>query len=253
LKRTFLWTTALAYRSVEIIRALLHALMEDPTMTQNAHTGSHNNRKTSSNDNSHNRSNGGFEMVVLAASAGGINALGEILSALPDDFPIPVAIVQHRSAKLPSLLARVLGRRTKLGVKTAIEGERLHPGTVYLAPPDKHLVIRPDQTLMLSDGHKIRYVLSSANPLFTSAAEAFHGRVIAVVLTGGDADGTDGVQSVKAAGGVVIAQNQATSEHFAMPKSAIATGCVDYVLPLEYIAPTLLRLVKRGHKMKLEV
>jgi two-component system chemotaxis response regulator CheB len=134
-------------------------------------------------------------------------------------------------------------------VKDAVEGEQLQAGTVYVAPPDKHLRITLAHTIALSDGHRIRHVLSSANPLFSSAAEVFRSRVIAVVLTGGDSDATDGVQTVRQAGGVVIAQDQTTAEQFGMPRSAIDTGCVNYVLPLDEIGPALLQLLKRGqHK-----
>ena len=113
---------------------------------------------------------------------------------------------------------------------------------MYLAPPDLHLTVHRDDTFGLSDGRKIRHVRSSANPLFESAAEAFGGRVVAVVLTGGDRDAPDGVQSVKTYGGTVIAQDEPTSVHFNMPRSAIETGCVDWVLPLEKIAPILVDL-----------
>jgi two-component system, chemotaxis family, protein-glutamate methylesterase/glutaminase len=186
---------------------------------------------------------GRYDLVAIAASAGGIEAIGTVLNALPSDFPVPIAIVQHRTANPPNLLARVLARRTTLAVKTAEQNEVMRPGTVYLAPPDLHLTVRSDRSASLINGGKIRHVLSSANPLFSSAAEALGGRVIAVVLTGGNRDATDGVQSVRMGGGVVLAQDEATSEHFAMPRSAIATGCVDRVLPLGDIAPTLIGLV----------
>ena len=182
-------------------------------------------------------------LVVMAASLGGVEALSEILSGLPPDFPAPIAIVQHRTARLPNFLAEVLGYRSRLSVKNATEGESLLPGIVYIAPPDHHLFINPDATLSFRDGRRIRYVLSSANPLFESAAAAFPGRVIAVVLTGGGSDATDGVQSVKESGGIVLAQDASTAASYAMPRSAIATGDVDMVLPLEQIAPTLVRLV----------
>jgi len=184
-----------------------------------------------------------YKLIVLAASAGGVQALGKILSTLPADFPVPLAVVQHRSAKPPHLLSRVLGRKTALTVKNAESGEPMRAGTVYLAPPDQHLVVKTDHQLGLTDGRKIRHLRSSANPLFSSAAEAFKDQVIAVVLTGGDADATDGIQDVKAAGGTVIAQDETTSEQFAMPRSAIATGCVAYVLPVDEIGPAILRLV----------
>jgi two-component system chemotaxis response regulator CheB len=100
-------------------------------------------------------------------------------------------------------------------------------------------MVDADLRVALADGRKIRGVLSSANPLFESAARALPSRVIAVVLTGYDRDGTDGVQAVKRSGGIVIAQDEATSESFGMPRSAIETGCVDRVLPLQEIGPAL--------------
>jgi two-component system chemotaxis response regulator CheB len=187
-----------------------------------------------------------YDLVVMAASYGGVQALREVLGGLPADFPVPVAIVQHRSANPPNLLAKVLGRSTPLAIKTAEEGETMRPGTVYLAPPDLHMYIQSGGVCHLSDGRKIRHLRSSANPLFDSAASVFDGRLIAVVLTGSARDATDGVQAVKARGGMVIAQDKATSAAFGMPGSAIATGCVDRVLPLEEIGPALRRLVEAG-------
>ncbi|HEX6900756.1 MAG TPA: chemotaxis protein CheB [Thermoanaerobaculia bacterium] len=189
----------------------------------------------------------GFGLVTVAASAGGLAALKEILGALPADFPAPVAVVLHRTVNPPNLLPQVLSRWTSLRVKTAEEGERLRPGTIYVAPPDQHLLIGPDGICALIDGHqRILYLLSSADPLFSSAADVFQGSLIAVVLSGGGHDATGGVQAVKAKGGVVIAQDQATSQAFGMPGSAIETGCVDHVLPIQEIGPALLRLTGRG-------
>ena len=127
-----------------------------------------------------------YDLVVMAASYGGIHALREVLGDLPADFPVPVAIVQHRSAAAPNRLPQVLGRYTPLAVKIAEEGETMRPGTVYLAPPDLHLYVQRGGVCHLADGRKIRHVRSSANPLFDSAADTFKGRVIAVVLTGSD-------------------------------------------------------------------
>jgi two-component system, chemotaxis family, protein-glutamate methylesterase/glutaminase len=181
-------------------------------------------------------------LVVMAASAGGVQALQKVLSGLPRDFPLPIAVVQHRTGNPPNLLARVLGRHTALTVKNAEDGERMRAGTVYLAPPREHLVVRPDESLALINGRKIRHLRSSANPLFASAAQVYGDRVIAVVLTGGDRDATDGVQTVRQHGGIVIAQDEATSAMFAMPRAAIQTGAVHTILPLPDIAPELLRL-----------
>jgi two-component system chemotaxis response regulator CheB len=187
-----------------------------------------------------------FDLVVMAASAGGVRAFESLLSGLPADFPLPIAIVQHRSSAHPNLMARVFSRHTRLRVKTAEQGERMQPSTVYLAPPEHHLVVDSDLRLSFVNGRKIRHVHSSANPLFESAARALPGRVIAVVLTGYDSDATDGVQAVKLSGGTVIAQDETTSERFNMPHSAIGTGCVDRVLPLPEIAPALVALAESG-------
>ena len=189
---------------------------------------------------------GHYRLVTMAASAGGVRALGRVLSELPEDFPAPIAIVQHRSAKDPNLMARVLSRHTALAVKTAEEGDELHAGTVYLAPPEWHLRVGPGRRFALADGRRIRHVLSSANPLFESAARELDGRVIAVVLTGYGRDGTDGVQAVKLSGGTVLAQDEASAEHFDMPRSAIETGCVDRIVPLPHIAAELRRLIQRS-------
>lgn len=186
---------------------------------------------------------GPFELVLIAASAGGVPALREFLAKLPSTFPVPIAVVLHRTQAQPIRLAQTLGRASALPVKTAEQGEPLREGTVYLAPARQHLVVRPDRTFHLMDGHKIKYVHSSANPLFESAAYALDGRVVAVVLTGSGTDGTNGVQTVKGMGGVVLVQDPATTAYATMPLSAIGTGAVDRVLPLELIAPELVKLV----------
>lgn len=188
---------------------------------------------------------GGFELALIAASAGGIPALRDFLAQLPASFPIPIAVVLHRTQTQPVRLAQVLSREAHLMVKTAVEGEPLRRGVVYLAPPRQHLVVRANRTFHLMDGHKIKYVHSSANPLFESAAYSLDGRVIAVVLTGSGTDGTNGVQTVKGMGGVVLVQDPASSAYATMPLSAIGTGAVDRVLALEKIPPELLRLVTK--------
>jgi two-component system, chemotaxis family, protein-glutamate methylesterase/glutaminase len=189
-----------------------------------------------------------YQMVAVAASAGGVAALSEVIGSLPPGFPLPVVIVQHRTARLPHLLGPLLARRTHLRVKTVEEGEPLQPGTVYVAPPDLHVVVSADRTLRLHNGTRIRHVLSSANPLFESAALATEGAVIAVVLTGSGHDGTDGVQAVKAAGGFVVVQEPSTAEYRGMPSSAVAAGAVDEVLPLARIGPRLCALAAEARE-----
>ena len=187
-----------------------------------------------------------YDLIAFAASAGGLDALTRILAALPATLQVPIAIVLHRTAHQPQLLPRILGRATARRVKAAEDGEPLRPNTVYVAPPDLHLIVRPDHTLQFSDGQRIKFVLSSANPLLESAARVLKDRVIAVVLTGGGSDGTDGVQAVKQVGGIVIAQTPEEAECAGMPTAAIKTGAVDYVVPLDDIAALLTRLTARG-------
>ncbi len=182
-------------------------------------------------------------IIVLTASAGGLKAISQILSNLPQDFPAPIVIVQHISPRHPSMMAEILGRRTLLQVKQAEAGDRLNPGTVYIAPPNQHLLINKDNTLSLSNTEKVRHVRPAADVLFQSAANSFLKQVIAVVLTGMDGDGAAGVEVVKQMGGIVIAQSEATSDFYSMPKAAIDTGVVDYNLALDAIAPALLNLV----------
>jgi two-component system, chemotaxis family, protein-glutamate methylesterase/glutaminase len=182
-------------------------------------------------------------IIVIASSAGGIEALITILHGLPEDFPAPIVIVQHRPAERESSLVSILRRKTKLHVKDAVANETLHPGTVYLARPDEHLMVTDDLCFRYTNGRRIHHPRSSANPLFESAAECYGKNAIALVLTGMDSDGTDGVQAIRAHGGVVIVQDKTTSEHFDMPHSAITTGVVDHILPLSEIGPMLSRLV----------
>ncbi len=185
-------------------------------------------------------------LVVMAASAGGIAALSKVLGMLPADFPVPIAIVQHRTPAVPSMLIDILQRSTPLEVRPAQEGDVMRRGTVYVAPAHLHLVVQPDRTLGFMDGRRIRGTLSSANPLLESASAALGPGVIAVVLSGAGLDATDGVQSVRAGGGVVIAQHPETAEFSGMPLSAIKTGDVDLIVHLEDIASTLVSLVGTG-------
>jgi two-component system chemotaxis response regulator CheB len=183
------------------------------------------------------------DLVVVAGSSGGMEALHTICRALPADFMGTIAIVQHRMAVHAGLLAELLAGWTTLAVCDATEGAVLQPGTIYVAPPDKHMTITLARTIALIDGVRIKHVFSSADPLFESAALAYGDRLTAVVLTGHDGDGTAGTVAVRLHGGTTIAQDPDTAACASMPRSAIATGAVDYVLPLEAIAPMLVTRV----------
>jgi two-component system, chemotaxis family, protein-glutamate methylesterase/glutaminase len=187
-----------------------------------------------------------YQIVVIAASAGGIEAISTVLGALPSTYPIPIAVVQHRAKGPTGMLGAILGRATSLRVKDADSGEALRAGSVYLAPGDTHLAITGERIVLLTAGPKVCFARPSADVLFGSAAEVYGCGVIAIVLTGGNNDATDGALLVRQAGGIVIAQDRMSSQQFSMPGSAIAAGAVDLVLPLSEIGPWLISLAGRG-------
>lgn len=187
-----------------------------------------------------------ISIVVVASSAGGLNALMTMLGDLPEGFVAPVALVQHLDPKHRSLLPEILGRVTKLHVKAAEDGDLLAGGWVFVAPPDRHLVVGADGRLSLSRSEPVHFLRPSADVLFESAALAFGDRVVGVVLTGTGADASLGTQAIHERGGTVIAQDKESSEYFGMPGAAIGTGGVDHVLPLKSIATALVQLVASG-------
>jgi two-component system chemotaxis response regulator CheB len=187
-----------------------------------------------------------FDVVGLAASAGGLTAISRILSALPADFPAAIVVVQHLDPRHRSLMANILSRRTLLQVKQAEEGDSLSPATVYIAPPTRHLLVNPDGTLSLSQSELVHFVRPSADLLFESVAASYRHCAIAVVLTGTGSDGAMGVQAIKKMGGTVISQDKESSEFFGMPSAAIQTGAVDFVLSLDEISSALVTLVMKG-------
>jgi len=186
-----------------------------------------------------------YPVIAMAASAGGLKALSVILSGLPADFPAAIAIVMHLSPDHESILAEILNSRTELEVRQAQTGDLLCQSCVFVAPPNHHLFVANDGRLKLSSptAEKVHYARPSAEPLFVSVADVYKRNAIAVVLTGGDGDGSFGVQIIKDQGGKVIAQDRPTSQDFSMPETSIKTGDVDFILPLDQIAPKLIELV----------
>ena len=184
-----------------------------------------------------------YHVVVVAASAGGLSALASVLEKLPAEFPLPLGIVQHLDPHHQSMLAAILGRRTPLRVIEARDHDSMVRGHAYVAPPGMHMVIGPAFDVQLTHTAPVHFVRPSADVLFESAARSC-GPVIAVILTGSGSDGAAGAAAVRATGGVVIAQDQATSAFFGMPQAAIDSGVVDYVLPVEKIGAALIELTR---------
>ena len=183
-----------------------------------------------------------FDVTAIASSAGGLAALTRVLSSIDASYPASILVVQHLDPRHESLMADILSRRTGLTVTQAEAGVAIEPGTVYIAPPDKHLLANHDRTLSLTQSELVHFVRPSADLLFESVAAAFRERAIAVVLTGSGRDGAMGVVAIKKMGGTVIAQDESSSEFFAMPSAAIETGQVDFVLPLDEIPGALVSL-----------
>ena len=193
-----------------------------------------------------------FDAVTIGASAGGVEALHEVVGTLPAGFAAAVLIVQHLDPRHKSVLAYLLGRRARLPVKQAIHDEAIRAGTIYVAPPDMHLLVANGR-LELSHSQLVHFTRPSIDLLFESVAGAYGDRAIGVVLTGSGIDGATGIKAIKGVGGTTIVQDPARSAHPGMPQAALATGCVDYRLPLEEIGPAIVQLVGPGTSEQVKV
>jgi two-component system chemotaxis response regulator CheB len=172
-----------------------------------------------------------------------MDALRAIFSTLPKNFPLPIAVVQHRYRTSNEGLPAFLRRHTKLDVVDTTDKEWIKPGTVYLAPANYHLLVERGE-LSLSVDEAVAHSRPSIDVLFESAADAYGPAVIAVVLTGANADGARGAKRIKSRGGFVLVQDPATAESPAMPQAAIDATPVDRILPLDRIGPFLVELCR---------
>lgn len=181
------------------------------------------------------------DIVVVGASAGGIEAVRVLVVSLPADFAASVFIVVHTSPEAPSMLADILDRSGRLPAITPNDGERIRPGTVYVAPPDRHLLIEPNR-VRITRGPKENRFRPAVDPLFRSAAQTYGPRAVGVILSGYLDDGTAGLWTVKQLGGTAVVQDPADAVVPYMPLNAMTHVQVDYCLPVEEIAPLLVRL-----------
>ncbi len=193
-----------------------------------------------------------FPVIAMAASVGGLNALSVVLGGLPADFPAAIASVMHLSPVRKSILVGILNTRMSLKVMRAHTGDILGPARVFIAPPNHHQSFAQGGRLKHSSAaaKKVHHARPSAEPLFASVAAVYQRNTIAVVLTGGDGDGSFGVQIIKDKGGVVIAQDRPASQDFTMPETSIKTGDVDFSLPWNEIAPKLIDLAGAGQETR---
>jgi two-component system chemotaxis response regulator CheB len=178
-------------------------------------------------------------IVVVGASAGGVEALAQLVRTLPAGLPAPVCIVLHIPADAPSLLAQILDRDSTLPVAHAQDRQLWENGRIYIAPPDRHLLVADDGTLHVARGPRENRHRPAVDPLFRSAAMVFGPRAIGVILSGTMDDGTAGLISIKERGGTAIVQDPAEALYPGMPQSAIDHARVDHVVPLNAIGALL--------------
>ena len=183
------------------------------------------------------------DIIVVGASAGGIEALRTLVSNLPSDFPASIFVVLHTGSDSPGLLDQILQQVTSIRVRNPIDKEQIQPNRIYVAPPDYHLLIEPG-TICLSRGPKENRFRPAIDPLFRSAAQIYGPKVIGVILTGGLDDGTAGLWAIKKLGGTAIVQDPEEALFPSMPANALKHVTVDHCVPLAEIAPLLIRLVQ---------
>jgi two-component system chemotaxis response regulator CheB len=188
----------------------------------------------------------GCDLVAVGASAGGLSALIALFSGLDSEFPA-VIVVQHLDPRHKSQLASVLARKTRKNVKEAQDGEPIVRNTIYIGPPDEHLLVAHGK-IQLAHSRLIRFSRPSIDILFGSVAAIYGERAIGVILSGSNRDGADGIAAIRRAGGITVAQDPATAEYRIMPQAAIDTGCVDLVVPIVEMGRVLSRAIVKGNR-----
>lgn len=184
-----------------------------------------------------------FDLVVVGASWGGLQALKWLLGGLPDDFPTPIVVAQHRSTDSSDVMVRMLQCHSSLVISEASDKDAIEAGHVYIAPPDYHLLVEPG-SLALSTDEFVHHSRPSIDVAFESAADAYADRLVGVILTGANTDGSAGLRHIRDEGGVTVVQDPATAARPEMPSAAMAAVKGAKVLPLRKIAPFLVEICK---------
>ena len=185
------------------------------------------------------------DIIVMGASAGGLSAFNRIIKQLPKQLNAAVFIVWHLSPHSPSMLPEILNRAGKLKAKHPADGESIETGKIYIAPPDRHLLLDFGR-IRLTKGPKENRFRPAVDPLFRSAAYAYGSRVVGVILSGALDDGTAGLWAIKDRGGIAVVQDPADAEQTSMPASALNNVEVDHCLPISEIPPLLVTLTEQS-------
>lgn len=187
-----------------------------------------------------------YGAVVIGASAGGLNALSTLLSGLPENYTLPIVIVQHRAKEERDLLENVLQQKCVIKIKQADEKEEIKGGFIYVAPANYHLLVERDRTFSLSSNKTVNYSRPSIDILFETAAEVYKDELVGIILTGANDDGANGMKSIFSHNGMTIVQNPDEAQYPVMPKASIRTGAVKRILLLNEIQQFLIQLSKNG-------
>ena len=183
----------------------------------------------------------GHDIVVIGGSAGGVEAMKRVCEGLPADFPAAVLVVIHISANSRSVLPELLSRAGRMPARHPKDGETIHQGTIYVAPPDFHMLLRPGHIILRRGPHENR-TRPAIDPLFRSAAINYRSRVIGVVLSGLLDDGSAGLIAIKSCGGLCVVQQPNDAMWPEMPRNALAQDHVDHCAPVHELPPLLYRL-----------
>lgn len=186
-----------------------------------------------------------YEAIVIGVSSGGMNVMKIMFSLLPKDFNTPIIIVQHVSPHSDNQWIKLLNEKSNLQIKETDEKEKIENGKVYIAPPNYHLLIEKDKTFSLTIDERVNFARPSIDVLFESAADAYKNKLIGIILTGSNNDGTKGIKRIQECGGLTIIQNPETAESDYMPRSALAAIQPDYILSLEEIIRLLIKIDKQ--------
>lgn len=193
----------------------------------------------------------GYSVVALGTSWGGLSAMTKLLGGLPQDFPIPIVIVQHRSKDSDTLLSQLLQDSTDLTVCEIEDKDVLQPGTVHVAPANYHVMLELGFASLTIE-EPVRFSRPSIDVMFESAAATYGAAAIGVVLTGANEDGSRGLARIAQRGGRALVQDPKTAEIPTMPQAAIRAVPSAEVLPLDRLAPRLVELSVEGSKRQLE-
>src|SRR5262245_1327340 len=188
-------------------------------------------------------------IIVIGASAGGLDPLKTILNPLPADFQAAIFVVMHLSPLAPSALPEILTRAASMEVVAPVDGEQIKPKRVYVAPPDRHLLVEPGR-IRLTRGPRENRHRPAIDVLFRTAARADGHRVVGLILTGLMVDGAGGLHVIKSEGGIAIVQDPRDAMFAMMPESALGTGVVDIVLPASAMPAKIMELVREPWKDK---